>query len=1221
MNTTGLEKFAQASRIWLVDAVASRMEAVLAQGSRERTDSKRLVESLEKEIADEAVKDSTKARDHVAERYAYRWFNRIIAFRYMDVHGFTDVHVVSPQIASNVEGLPEVLDRALAGDLAFEPLLGGGAEQLKDSIEQVLRSGAIDAQDTAYGLLLQSQCQRWNSVMNFMFDGADDVDRLLLPSGLLSADSPVRMAMRVMTPEVCGVGSDGGSVEVIGWLYQYYISERKNQVMDGFKHGLKAGKDEIPAATQLFTPEWIVEYLVQNTLGREWAEAHPDTRLTDKWAYYVHSPNDDDAMNASDESSAIDTALDPANLTVCDPACGSGHMLTYAFDVLMDIYLEAGYLSREAAHRILENNLFGLEIDSRAANLASFALTMKARAYDRKFFQAPVEPHIMAVETVDFGPSDITELNEMYGVALDESEWNVFAHADVYGSLIKPSKRLVELAKRETDAESVAGKGQMSLFTQNAVGRAQVVFKQARMLSRQYSAVVANPPYMGSKNMSAPLKQYLEKNYKDGKADLFAAFIMRCSGMTASDGRTGMITMQSWMFLKSFLDLRKKIIATSVIESMAHLGAGAFDSIGGEVVSTTAFVLKQSIPDDDSKGVYLRLLDVTGEAAMSSAFISALDSDSGNRYLSKQSDFKDIPGSPIVYWLSDNMRRVFQNNKKLNSVASPRQGLATGDNNRFLRYWFETSNNRINSCAVSREEATNSKKKWFPLQKGGDFRRWYGNHEYLVNWENDGCSIRNFVDLRGRQKSRPQNMDYFFKEGITWSAVTTSDISVRYSPSGFISNAKGPAIYGSSDCLKYLLGTINSSVVQTLLNVLAPTLDYSQGPMGNLPLPKDANNAYSAISDVTEQLISTSKADWDSYETSWDFERSPLLEFASTGSLEQAVASLISKWKALSEEQRQREIHNNELVADAYGVRDGVECDVPIERVSLKRNPAFAYPGKTPKERDAAVEQDTVKEFISYAVGCMFGRYSLDRPGLILASQGQTIDDYNVAVPDRTFEPDEDGVIPVLPDDYFADDIVTYFSAFLGASFGEKTVDQNVKYVETTLGCTLREYFTTKFYEDHLKMYSNRPIYWMWSSRTDNKGTFKALTYLHRYVPYTASKVLDYLRDYRNTLISRISMLTGVGMDSAERQRTSGLRPSERKQLETLKSAVQECETYEDDVLYPLATRSLAIDLDDGVLVNYLRLGPALRKIASLEKKRKEVETWEWPTYPLKKSK
>lgn len=1213
MNTAGLEKFAQASRIWLVDAVAARMEVVLAQGSRERTDSKRLVESLEREIAGETTKNSAKARDHVVERYAYRWFNRIIAFRYMDVHGFTDVHVVSPQIASDTEGLPEVLDRVLAGDFAFKPFLGGGAERLKDSIGQVLRSGAIDAQDTAYGLLLQSQCQRWNSVMNFMFDGADDVDRLLLPSGLLSADSPVRMAMRVMTPEVCGVGSDGGSVEVIGWLYQYYISERKNQVMDGFKHGLKAGKDEIPAATQLFTPEWIVEYLVQNTVGREWAEAHPDTRLTDEWAYYVHSPNDGDAMNTSDESSAIDSALDPANLTVCDPACGSGHMLTYAFDVLMDIYREAGYLSREAVHRVLENNLFGLEIDSRAANLASFALTMKARAYDRRFFQAPVEPHIVVVEPVDFSPTDITELNKMYGVALDESEWNVFAHADVYGSLIKPSKRLVELAERESNADSVAGEGQMSLFAQSAVDRAQVVFKQARMLSRKYSAVVANPPYMGSKNMSALLKQYLEKNYKDGKADLFAAFIMRCSGMTASGGHTGMITMQSWMFLKSFLDLRKKIIATSVIESMAHLGAGAFDSIGGEVVSTTAFVLKQSIPDDDSKGVYLRLLDATGEAAMSRAFISALDSDSGNRYLSRQSDFKDIPGSPIVYWLSDDMRNVFVQNTKLNTIAEPKQGLSTTDNERFLRFWYEVSRTRICINARTRDEAKASKAKWFPTQKGGDFRRWYGNREYCVNWYADGYDLYHFVDEEGKVIPAIRNANHYFSEGLTWSTLSTAELSMRLSPVGCIPNAGGSILYAPN--LGLLIGILNSSTVQQLLDVLSPTINYSQGPIGDIPLPE------SRITDVdsTQQLISTSKADWDSYETSWDFERSPLLEFASTGSLEQAVVSLISKWKAISEEQRQREIRNNELVADAYGVRGEVECDVPIERVSLKRNPAFAYPSKTPQERDDAVAQDTVKEFISYAVGCMFGRYSLDRPGLILASQGQTIDDYNVAVPERNFEPDEDGVIPVLPDDYFADDIVTYFSAFLGASFGEKTVDQNVKYVETTLGCTLREYFTTKFYEDHLKMYSNRPIYWMWSSRTDNKGTFKALTYLHRYVPYTASKVLDYLRDYRNTLISRISMLAGVGMDSAQRQGTSDLRPSERKQLEILKSAVQECETYEDDVLYPLATRSLAIDLDDGVLVNYLRLGPALRKIASLEKKRKEVETWEWPTYPLKK--
>lgn len=1200
MNTSKLQAFATDARRQLMNAVQTRLDAALVPNSDAQVDDPRAFAFLKREI--EQAGGSEQGRKHVVERYSYRWFNRIIAFRYMDVHGFTGTPVVSPAGLTSTNGLPEVLAAAKRGEYDSRVFSLQANDKAKERIEGLL-SGSIladDPQGLAYGLLLQSECRFWNRNLPFMFENvgkeAGRVDELLMPADLLAEGSVLRNAVEIMTPEDCGVDDPSGNVEIIGWLYQYYISERKNEVMDGFKKNHKAGAEEIPAATQLFTPDWIVRYLVQNTVGRLWMQSHPDSQLYKNWDYYIW-PSENDA--AGDED--ILKIQTPEDLTVCDPACGSGHMLTYAFDLLYEIYEEEGYAPSDIPSLILKYNLYGMEIDERAASLAAFALTMKARSRSRRFFKKQVEPNIQRIAPIAFTEGEVAELNDLYQVNLDSAVWNTYAKADVYGSLIQPSQELADLAaSMPEDEDSVS-----TLFDPLLRGRAEEVFTQTKYLACKYAAVVANPPYMGAKNMSGELKQFVQDRYEDGKADLFAAFIMRNRQFLRHSAMLGMITMQSWMFLSSFEDLRRNLLASSSMETMTHLGTGAFDSIGGEVVSTTAFTLRNS--PSSEKGIYIRLVDVSGDSNQADACAEAINSDVDYCFKVGQHEFAQIPGSPIVYWLSKSMLDSFAKNKALKEIAAPRQGLATADNNRFLRDWHEIDYANFCVNAASMQTALSSGCKWFPTQKGGNFRRWYGNHEFVVNWANNGSEIRNFTDSTGKLKSRPQNLDCFFLSGITWTAITTGDISLRYSPSGFISNAKGPEFFPDESIRNILLGICNSSSAQALLTMLAPTLDYSQGPVGSLPIPDFSSlNTKKMVS----ELIHAAQADWNSYETSWGFQRLALLDSnqgAQVGdSLEDAVFRLREYWDCMSEEQRQREIRNNELVADAYGVRDDVSCDVPLERVSLKRNVAFAYSKDTPEMRNKKFAQDVVKELISYAVGCMFGRYSLDKLGLILASQGETLDDYHARIPNPSFEPDEDNVIPVTETDCFEDDIVTRFRRFLEVAFGKENLAANIAYIEQVLGKSIRKYFVNDFYNDHVKMYSSRPIYWQYSSQTNNKGAFKALVYLHRYTPKTTSTVLNYLRDYINKIAD-----IADGLEHSD-------RAADQKEAIKLRKAILECKDYEDQTLYPLATRNLEMDLDDGVLVNYLRMGKALRAVPSIERKRKEVSTWTWPVHPLK---
>ena len=1197
MNTSKLQAFATDARRQLMNAVQARLDAALVPNSDAQVDDPRAFDFLQREI--ESAGGGVEGRKHVVERYAYRWFNRIIAFRYMDVHGFTGTPVVSPAVLTSTNGLPEVLAAAKRGEYDSRVFSLRVNDKAKERIEGLL-SGSIladDPQGRAYGLLLQSECRFWNRNLPFMFENvgkeAGRVDELLMPADLLAEGSVLRNAVEVMTPEDCGVDDPSGNVEIIGWLYQYYISERKNEVMDGFKKNHKAGANEIPAATQLFTPDWIVRYLVQNTVGRLWMQSHPDSQLHKNWDYYIW-PSENDSVG-NEDILAIRT---PEDLTVCDPACGSGHMLTYAFDLLYEIYEEEGYAPSDIPGLILKHNLYGMEIDERAASLAAFALTMKARSHSRRFFKKQVEPNIQHISPIAFKEDEVAELNDVYQANLDSTVWNTYAKADVYGSLIQPPQELVELAASSPESED----GIDTLFDPLLREHAEDVFTQTRYLARKYAAVVANPPYMGAKNMSGELKQFVQDHYEDGKADLFAAFILCNRQFIQHGAMLGMITMQSWMFLSSFEDLRRKLLDSSSIETMAHLGAGAFDSIGGEVVSTTAFTLKNGF--SSGNGTYIRLVNVSGDDNQSNACINAIKGDVDYRFEVRQHEFAQIPGSPIVYWLSKPMLEAFTQRDKLEKVAKPRQGLATADNNRFIREWWEVSQSKSKLTSDNaKDRKTSACDKWFPYNKGGEYRKWYGNQDYVINWENNGQELYDF-----KPKSVIRNPQFYFQSSVSWSNVSSGTPSFRYYPEGFIFSHVGDCLFPKDELDRdKLIAICNASVTGQLLAAMAPTLHFEVGQVAKLPI---ANLLPGNWTLKIDNLIQNAKDDWNTQEISWNFSKPILFDEEQTdfssGVIEELVKNVRSYWAMIASEQQQLEIDNNIAVADAYGVRDDVPCDVPLERVSLKRNVAFAYPKDTPEVRNEKFAQDVVKELISYAVGCMFGRYSLDKPGLILASQGETLDDYRAQIPNPSFEPDADNVIPVTETDCFEDDIVTRFRRFLTVAFGKENLAANIAYIEQVLGKSIRKYFVNDFYNDHVKMYSNRPIYWQYSSQTSNKGSFKALVYLHRYTPKTTNVVLNYLRDYANK-IADIA-------DSLERSD----RTADKKQAAKLRKAILECKDYEDQTLYPLATRNLEMDLDDGALVNYLRMGKALRAIPSIERKRKEVSTWTWPVHPLK---
>ncbi|WP_315334007.1 BREX-1 system adenine-specific DNA-methyltransferase PglX [Propionibacterium acidifaciens] len=1189
IDTKKLEAFAASARSGLIAEVEARLTAALAPASTARVEAPGAVGELEDAIARHG--GGREGRRRIVEEQAYAWFNRIVALRFMDANRCTPTPVVSPE-AGRASGQPAVLAAAKRGE--FDPDVftrPAQVERITGLLDGTLTSH--DAQGEAYGLILAAHCAFWHRAMPFMFAADGSFTSLLMPGNLLADGSVRATAVETLTVEDCQ------DVEVIGWLYQFYISERKNEVFAGFKGNKKAGPDEIPAATQLFTPDWIVRYLVQNSVGRLWLLNHPESALGGRMEYYIEPTGEEDFLRIER----------PEELTVMDPACGSGHMLTYAFDLLYEIYEEEGYAPSEIPELILTHNLRGTEIDGRAGALAAFALMMKARARQRRFLRKHVQPRIRVIEPAEFTPDELDRLASAGGDRRAEEDfWQCFRHADMLGSLIRPDSETLAVAKAQAedlDPDTLAGA--------NLRERAEQVLCQAEYLAREYAVVVTNPPYMGSKNMSSALSEWLSSEYPLSRSDLMTAFMERAGDFSRASGVWGMINLPSWMFIKSFLRFRVQFLCNMTINSLLHLGRGVFGSDFGSV----AFSVTNSIPFAEHKGVYRRLFDAHVEVRSVDTIRKLYLNQEYGRYEVSQDDFLTLPEKSIAYWLSPAMLRVFAEGSPLGEIAAPKQGLATADNSRFLRHWFEVSRDKSCFTAASREEAAASGAKWFPHLKGGAFRKWWGNQEYVINWEHDGKELWDF-----RPRAVVRNPDSYFKPAISWSLLSSGAPSFRVNGSGAIIGHKGPGIFSSDQWM--LVSLLNSSAVESLLKVTSMGLGFEIGHLNQLPISRNSRDdktrgscrarisKFESRSWVSAELVEISKSDWNSQETSWGFTHSPLVSRAQfDGPLEDALELWWNDSTRAGRGAQELEEENNRYWACVYGLEDEVPTEVPLNRVSLASNPWFRYAPAKGEERSEAEYRglfaaDAVRDLISYAVGCMFGRYSLDEPGLILASQGETIQDYVARVPEPAFAPDGDNVIPVTQGDWFEDDIVARFRTFLKASFGEANLEENVRCIESVLGKPLRRYFLRDFYKDHCKRYSNRPIYWMFSSRPDGKGVFNALIYLHRYTPATLNTVLnEYLREFQTKLRAEI--------DQMERSdRSANLKRADKYRKDLL-----ECEDYERDVLYPLATRNLDLDLDDGVLVNYLRFGKALVRIKAIEEKRHDVETWTWPTRPL----
>jgi hypothetical protein len=1168
MDTKPLERFATQARRELLAAVEAQASAVLAAGSIARSERGETVKRLEAEIAKHGQK-------HVIDKVAYTWFNRLIALRYMDARGYTSAGIVSPA-QGHAHGQPEILADAKRGHLDADVVTSTRTVgEIMGLLDGTRRS--TDAEGEAYALLLTEYCRYWNKAMPFMFEREGDYTELLVPSGLLADGAILTRAREVLTEDVCE------DVEVIGWLYQFYISERKDEVFAGFKKNKKAGADEIPAATQLFTPHWIVRYLVENSLGRLWMLNRPASRLVDQMDYCI-SP-----VDAETDFLKING---PEELTVIDPACGSGHMLTYAFNLLYVIYEEEGYAPSEIPSLILKHNLYGTEIDPRAGSLAAFALTMMARNKDRRFFTKGAEPQICVIEPISFRPDELDFLVTKDGDRhAEEIFWNQFRDADTLGSLIQPNAADTRHAAAVLSTLSDGGDIIQTLTLEHA-SKAVV---QAETLSRKYAVVTANPPYMGSKNMGNRLAEFAKSEFKESKSDLFAMFIQRCVTLTAHRGSTAMITMQSWMFISSYEALRQKIIRSGPPVSMVHLGERAFDSIGGSVVSTTAFVLEPGRSMSKS-AQFIRVVDGQNESEKRTALLEAARSaDCKWRYVASSEDFAKVPSSPIAYWLSDAMRSTFVNGAQLGSIAEPKVGLQTGDVNRYLRRWWEVSFRKLATQCTSASEMSALGARWIPYDKGGEYRKWYGNQEFVLDWGSDGEAIRN------NPSARPQNTEHFFRAHIGLTAVSSGDPAFRYYPQGFaFDNASRGLFIEQEATATEVLGFANSIIALSLLRAISPTLNYNVDEIAKLPFRSGM------ATDKGEPLIDAARNDWDSFETSWNFTRPSWSEDSTSG---EPIGHRYKEWSSvqaqLAREQQVRETENNSVVAEAYGLHDEVLIDAPLHRVSLTRNVEFRYgQGKAATEYEALERADVVKEFVSYAVGCMFGRYSLDEPGLILADQGATLQDYLAKVSSATFMPDTDNVIPFVDDGWFDDDIVERFRKFLRTAFGAEYFEENLRFVEESLGVkTIRDYFIaksnpsgknvakSKFYDDHVKRYKTRPIYWMFSSPT---GSFNALIYMHRYNPSTVSSVLnEYLREYRAKL--------EVALQRAENAAAGGGAAKEQKEADRLRAVLAELRDYEHDVLYPLDIQKVELDFDDGVKVNYPKFYPALRMIKGLE--------------------
>ena len=1107
--------------------------------------------------------DYKTAYQYVIEEVAYTWFNRLIAIRFMEVNDYLPSHI---RVLSSESGKlePDLVTTPFDAELPFT------AEE-EAQIFQLKQDNKLDE---VFRILFLKQCNALNEILPALFEKTKNYTELLLSLSVIDQDGVVYHLIHDIPEDDFNI-ERGGQVEIIGWLYQYYNTEPKAAA---FAKNGKITKEEIPAVTQLFTPDWIVRYMVENSLGRLWVEGHPECDLKESWKYYLEEAQQEPEVQAKlSEIRKEYAALNPEDIKLIDPCMGSGHILVYAFDVLMQIYESAGYSQRDAAKSILEHNIYGLDIDDRAYQLAYFAVMMKARQYNRRILNGENTCHVYAIQE----SNSINRAHLKYfGAGMDDIEKNAakmqleglldtLTDAKEYGSILNVESCNWDLLRRFVAAEDTDGQISMdSVGVEDTAEQLNRLIDIGETMARKYWVTVTNPPYANTGSLGAKVNSFVKKNYQDSKADLYSVFIERCAQMIVHGGYQAMITQHSWMFLTSFQKLREKMMHTDTI-SMAHLGARAFEEIGGEVVQTTAFVRRNS-SISDYYGTYCRLVEPSTQQGKADLYLSRTKC-----YVARQADFVKIPGMPVAYWLSNIYFELFSKLPTLSNSVDFCKGLATMDNERFLRLWEEVSWKNACVTAIDAAEGKESKKRWFAYNKGGTFRRWYGNRDYVINWFDDGKELKDNVVKcygGGSYTKEVRNEEKYFCEGITWSTLASGLISIRYSPKGCIFDSKGSMGFAKSGQNIYALTAfLNSCVAQKFLEVLSPTLDYNIGGLNNLPFVNVPDNAI----ETCKECIRDSVYDWDSFETSWDFKKHPLLRNVST------ISEAFAQWQAECDNRfnqlKANEEELNSIFIDIYGLKDELTPEVEDKDVTVRK---------------ADLQRD-IKSLLSYAVGCMFGRYSLDVEGLAYAGGEWDGSKY------QSYIPDADNVIPITDEEYLDDDIVSRLCAWLKAVYGADTLEANLDYIAKALGNKgstsreiIRNYFLNDFFKDHCQTYSvtgsgKRPIYWLFDSGKQNG--FKALVYLHRYTPDTIGNLrIDYLHKMQRVYESEINRMQDM-MDHSENAREVA---AASKRKDKLAKQLKECREYDEKISH-LALSRIELDLDDGVKVNYRKLQTA----------------------------
>lgn len=1107
--------------------------------------------------------DYKTAYQYVIEEVAYTWFNRLIAIRFMEVNDYLPSHI---RVLSSESGKlePDLVTTPFDAELPFT------AEE-EAQIFQLKQDNKLDE---VFRILFLKQCNALNEILPALFEKTKNYTELLLSLSVIDQDGVVYHLIHDIPEDDFNI-ERGGQVEIIGWLYQYYNTEPKAAA---FAKNGKITKEEIPAVTQLFTPDWIVRYMVENSLGRLWVEGHPDCGLKENWKYYLEEAQQEPEVQVKlSEIRKEYSALNPEDIKLIDPCMGSGHILVYAFDVLMHIYESAGYSQRDAAKSILEHNIYGLDIDDRAYQLAYFAVMMKARQYNRRILNGENTCHVYAIQE----SNSINRAHLKYfGAGMDDIEKNAakmqleglldtLTDAKEYGSILNVESYNWDLLRRFVAAEDTDGQISMdSVGVEDTAEQLNRLIDIGETMARKYWVTVTNPPYANTGSLGAKVNSFVKKNYQDSKADLYSVFIERCAQMIVHGGYQAMITQHSWMFLTSFQKLREKMMHTDTI-SMAHLGARAFEEIGGEVVQTTAFVRRNS-SISDYYGTYCRLVEPSTQQGKADLYLSRTKC-----YVARQADFVKIPGMPVAYWLSNIYFELFSKLPTLSNSVDFCKGLATMDNERFLRLWEEVSWKNACVTAIDAAEGKESKKRWFAYNKGGTFRRWYGNRDYVINWFDDGKELKDNVVKcygGGSYTKEVRNEEKYFCEGITWSTLASGLISIRYSPKGCIFDSKGSMGFAKSGQNIYALTAfLNSCVAQKFLEVLSPTLDYNIGGLNNLPFVNVPDNAI----ETCKECIRDSVYDWDSFETSWDFKKHPLLRNVST------ISEAFAQWQAECDDRfnqlKANEEELNRIFIDIYGLQDELIPEVEDKDVTVRK---------------AELQRD-IKSLLSYAVGCMFGRYSLDVEGLAYAGGEWDSSKY------QSYIPDADNVIPITDEEYLDDDIVSRLCAWLKAVYGADTLEANLDYIAKALGNKgstsreiIRNYFLNDFFKDHCQIYSvtgsgKRPIYWLFDSGKQNG--FKALVYLHRYTPDTIGNLrIDYLHKMQRVYESEINRMQDM-MDHSGNAREVA---AASKRKDKLAKQLKECREYDEKISH-LALSRIELDLDDGVKVNYRKLQTA----------------------------